>query len=132
MRYILIAILAAICTAGAKADSYIYTHPDGEHGWYMRGLTEENDGTLDMRHMYGLRFVIESATERQTTVKATMTKIATPGRRNLADSTSAVVTVSGPFPKEVTIPLKAFDYNRGQEYFLKYIKTISIDASGNA
>ncbi|MDE6403412.1 MAG: hypothetical protein K2K86_06365, partial [Muribaculaceae bacterium] len=26
----------------------------------------------------------------------------------------------------------AFDYNRGQEYFLKYIKTISIDASGNA
>lgn len=132
MRYMLLAILWAICTVGAKADRYTYIHPDGERGWYMRGLTEENDGTLDMRHMYGLRFVVDAATGHQISVTATMTKVATSGRRNLADSTSAVVIVSGPFPKEVTIPLAAFDYNRGQEYFLKYIKTISIASSGNS
>lgn len=133
MKKILIALIWIMCVgAVASAGKTVYIHPDGDKGWYMRGLTEENDGTLDMRDMYGVRFIVDSKSDHPLTIRSTMAKIETPGRRNLPDSTSAVVTVSGPFPKEVTIPLSAFDYNRGQEYFLKFIKSISVEAPGNA
>jgi hypothetical protein len=92
-----------------------YTHPDGKRGWYMHGLNEENDGTIDMRDMYGVRFIVDSKNNSPVTVTTTMYKVVTTGRHNLPDSTSAAVNISGPFPKEVTIPLSAFDYNRGQE-----------------
>ncbi len=81
-----------------------------------------------MRDMYGLRFTVESKSAKPVDLTVTMHRIAAPGRHDLADSTSARLQVSGPFPKVVTVPLKAFDYKRGQEYFLRFIKDITVDA----
>ncbi len=132
MKKIIIAVILIICVCSMVNAGGYYTHPDGKRGWYMHGLNEENDGTIDMRDMYGVRFIVDSKNNSPVTVTTTMYKIVTTGRHNLPDSTSAAVNISGPFPKEVTIPLSAFDYNRGQEYFLKFIKTITVEASDGA
>lgn len=132
MRNLLVSVLWILSISStAVAAKFTYTHPDGERGWYMRGLTAENDGTLDMRAMYGVRFIVDSKNKAPVCVSATLEKIPTAGRHDLPDSTSASITVSGPFPKEVTMPLSAFDYYRGQEYFLKFIKSITIEAPDN-
>lgn len=131
MKKLSILAIMLSCASAMTAARYTYTHPDGERGWYHIGLFEQHDGCLDMRDKYGLRFTVESASAKPVDLTVTLHRIPTPGRHNLADSTSARLQVSGPFPKEVTVPLKAFDYNRGQEFFLKFIKDITVDAPAN-
>lgn len=104
----------------------VYAHPDGEKGWYLRGLNTEHDGTYDVRQYYGLRMHIKSDSNKPINIRCCMKRAVTKDRHNLADSTSVVVQVPGGEWQSILIPITAFDYNRGQEYFLKYIKEIMI------
>ncbi len=105
-----------------------YIHPAGEKGWYLRGLNTEHDGTYDLRRYYGFRMCLNSDKDTPLKIRCCLKRPVTGGRHNLADSTSAVIQVPGGKWSEVLLPLSAFDYNRGQEYFLKFIDKIELSA----
>lgn len=105
----------------------IYSHPNGDKGWYLRGLNTENDGTYDVRSYYGLRMSIKSDSHKQINIRCCMKRALTEDRHNLADSTSAVIQIPGGGWQNIVIPIETFDYNKGQEYFLKFIKEIAIN-----
>ncbi len=102
----------------------VYTHPAGEKGWYQRGLNKEHDGTYDLRTFYGIRLSVKSDNDKPLNIRCCLKRAAIDERHNMADSTSAVVQVAGKEWQELLLPLSAFDYNRGQEYFLKFVKDI--------
>ena len=102
----------------------VYAHPTGERGWYLRGLNTEHDGTYDIRRYYGLRLSVRSDKDKLLNIRCCLKRAPTNDRHNLADSTSVVVQTSGNGWRDLLIPFSAFDYNRGQEYFLKFIKDI--------
>ena len=53
-------------------------------------------------------------------------------RHNLMNSTSVSVIVKGTGEwQEVVIPITSFDYNKGQSYFLKFIKRIVVTIDGS-
>lgn len=99
----------------------IYAHPAGEKGWYLRGLNTEHDGTYDIRRYYGLRLSVRSDKDNPLNIRCCLKRALTDDRHNLA-STSVVVQTSGSGWRDLLIPFSAFDYNRGQEYFLKFIR----------
>lgn len=105
----------------------VYSHPDGERGWYLRGLNQENDGTYDLRKCYALRMTLNGEKNSSLKIKCILHRDKIEGRHNWADSTVAVVNVktTGKW-QEIMIPMSAFDYNVGQEYFLKFIKHITL------
>lgn len=104
-----------------------YEHPVGEKGWYLRGLNTEHDGAYDVRRYYGLRLKVKGEKDRLMTIRCCLKRAATPvgARHNLADSTTARVRLlaDGQW-QEACITLAAFDYNRGQEHFLKFIQRV--------
>lgn len=105
----------------------VYSHPDGGRGWYLRGLNQENDGTYDLRNFYAMRMTLNGEKNSSLKIKCVLYRDKIEGRHNLADSTVAMVKVktTGKW-QEIMIPMSAFDYNVGQEYFLKFIKHITL------
>ncbi len=108
--------------------SISYVHPEGEKGWYLRGLNTENDAAYDLRHYHALRFQMKTDGRKPVSIRCTLYRAHQKGRHNLLDSTVAVVNAMGGNWHEVVIPLASFDYNRGQEYFLKFIDRVKLDA----
>jgi hypothetical protein len=103
----------------------IYKVPEGTRGWYQRGLMGEHDGVMDARHWFGIRFNILLESDELFEAKLTVS-IPKQGRHNLLDSSSATIKVQGKGWNTLTVPFHTFDYSRGQSYFLKFIKQISI------
>lgn len=101
-----------------------FTHPDGEKGWWDRGLNMENDGTYDLRPFYALRFKMQTNVNSLVTVTCLLNRAELEGRRNLLSETKVTVQTQGAGWQLITIPLKNFDYHKGQGAFLKYIKKV--------
>jgi len=106
--------------------SAVYTVPDGEKGWYIRGLMSENDGVIDARHWYGMQFDLYLDKNELFDLFLTLSISTQKGRHDLLDSTTASIKLQGKGWHSVTIPFHSFDFNRGQEYMLKYIKNIRL------
>jgi hypothetical protein len=106
----------------------VYQVPDGPRGWHDTGLRHDNDSTLDLRQWYGLRFDVEL--DRDDTPFAAEFTLQIPKRQpdrhNLLESSSARVLVQGKGWHTVTVPFSTFDYQRGQEFFLKFIQRITL------
>lgn len=127
--FFVVIIFISLVSLSGEAKTTCYTKPDGEKGWYQRGLGWENDGVIDMRKCYGVGFTVHAKSDTKVRVVLKRLRQSAEGRRDLPDSTQVSLKVTGPFPRKVVIPLDAFDYNRGQAYFLKFIKTIKVDAA---
>lgn len=104
----------------------VHIHPDGEKGFYSRGLNTENDGTFDVRHYYALRMQLKTDCEKPVLIRCCMKRALTGNTHSLPDSTSAVVQIRGGDWQEIVIPMSLFDYNKGQVYFLKFIKEVAL------
>lgn len=101
-----------------------FIHPDGEKGWYQKGLAMGNDGVYDMRGMYGISFKIKADRNVPVKVRCTLEREALDGRRDMVERTVVEARVLGKGWVDVTLPLRSFDYNKGQDIFLKFIKRI--------
>lgn len=101
-----------------------HIHPNGEKGWYLRGLNTENDGTYDLRQYYAIRMTLKTDQMKPVKIRCCMHRAQVEGRHNWADSTSVVVEVQGGDWQDIVIPIVAFDYNKGQSYFLKFIEKV--------
>lgn len=106
-----------------------YFHPNGKKGWYLRGLNTENDGTYDLRKYYALRMCVKGEVGQLIDVRCVLLRDEMKNERhNLIDSTDVSISVKGTGEwQEVNIPISSFNYNKGQEYFLKFIKHIKIE-----
>ncbi|MCZ4223487.1 heparinase II/III family protein [Pedobacter rhodius] len=106
-----------------------YEVPDGGKKWFTRGLMEEYDGVIDGRQWYGIQMdlYLESDAVFETIATISIPKQA--GRHNLPDSSKATIHVQGKGWHAINIPFSSFDYNRGQFYFLKFLKTISFSGA---
>lgn len=107
----------------------IYEVPDGGKKWYLRGLMEEYDGVIDARQWYGIQLDLYLENDQ---VFEAITTISIPkqiGRHNLPDSSKATLRIQGKGWHNINIPFSSFDYNRGQFYFLKFLKKISLSGS---
>lgn len=109
----------------------VYTVPDGTKGWYLRGLMGANDGVVDIRNLYGIRFELFLENDDMFDAKLTIARPSKTGRRDIPDSTSTIVKAQGKGWHTITVPFTSFDYNRGQFHFLKYVKQISINAKSS-
>jgi hypothetical protein len=104
-----------------------YRVPDGPQGWYHAGLKQENDGTLDLRPWYGLRFEVQpDRDDLPYTLEVKVSIPPQPGRQNWISSATGHTRVQGGGWRTVTVPFADFDYNRGQVYFLKFIKELAL------
>ena len=106
-----------------------HIHPNGEKGWYLRGLNTENDGTYDLRQYYAIRMTLKTDQMKPVKIRCCMHRAQMEGRHNWADSTSVVVEVQGGDWQDIVIPIVAFDYNKGQSYFLKFIEKVILSVS---
>lgn len=103
-----------------------FRQPDGAKGRYLKGLQQENDGTIDARKWYGIRFDIQLDRDVNFVGEWTVYLVESKDRHNLPDSSSVKIPVSGKNWQTITIPFSSFDYNRGQVYFLKFIKRLQL------
>jgi len=106
-----------------------YSHPIGQKGWYYNGLIKENDSAYDLSSFYGIRF--DMITEKPIPVNVECQLIREPinDRNDLLAETKAHIQLLSSGQQSITIPLKDFDFNKGQSYFLKYIKSIKLKIS---
>lgn len=107
---------------------WVHMHPDEDKGWYQFGLGSRHDGTYDLQGKYGIRFQVKSDKTSQLMVKCRLVRADMGGSKNLVDSTETDVrieTVEGEW-QTVTLPFSIFDFNKGQDLFLRYIQSISL------
>lgn len=109
--------------------TWVYWHPKGEKGWYLKGLNTENDASYDVRGYYALRMKVKGEIGKRLQLRCSLKRAEMDGRHDLADSTSAVVCVPCEGWNDVWIPLSSFDYNKGQPYFLKFIDKVVVSAA---
>lgn len=111
-----------------------FVHPNGEKGWYFRGLNSENDGTYDLRKYYAFRMAVKCKKGALVNLHCVLWRdTIKEDRHNLMNSTSVSVIVKGTGEwQEVVIPITSFDYNKGQSYFLKFIKRIVVTIDGSS
>lgn len=101
-----------------------FKHPAGEKGWFKIGLDVNNDGVYDLRKKYGLRFQIKPDKELPLCVKCILKRETLKGRKNMLEHSEANIQICGNNWQTVTLPFQMFDYNKGQDIFLRYIKNI--------
>lgn len=87
-------------------------------------MNTENDGTYDLRQYYAIRMTLKTDQMKPVKIRCCMHRAQMEGRHNWADSTSVVVEVQGGDWQDIVIPIVAFDYNKGQSYFLKFIEKV--------
>lgn len=111
-----------------------FVHPNGEKGWYFRGLNSENDGTYDLRKYYAFRMAVKCKKGALVNLHCVLWRdTIKEDRHNLMNSTSVSVILKGTGEwQEVVIPITSFDYNKGQSYFLKFIKRIVVTIDGSS
>ena len=109
--------------------TWVYRHPKGEKGWYLKGLNTENDASYDVRGYYALRMKVKGEVGKRLQLRCSLKRAEMDGRHDLVDSTSAVVCVLCEEWNDVWIPLSSFDYNKGQPYFLKFIDKVVVSAA---
>jgi len=105
-----------------------YRVPDGPKGWFRQGLLTENDGTIDARGWYGVRFEVELDREDPLELELVVRIPPQPDRNSLLNASSGRAFVRGKGWHTVTVPFASFDYNRGQSGFLKYLKELTLKA----
>jgi len=103
----------------------VYTVPDGP----VRriGFRVEDEGTLDLRNWYGLRFDINLDNDDVFVLKTTLSIREQRGRKDLLEKTASEIRINGKGWQTITVPFQSFDYNRGQAYMLGAIKTIALN-----
>ena len=107
---------------------WVHTHTNGEKGWHQLGLGSGHDGTYDLQGKYGIRFQVKSDKASLLTVKCLLQRVTMEGRRNLVDRTKADVQIEiaeGEW-QTVTLPFSMFDFNKGQDLFLRYIQSLCL------
>ncbi len=107
---------------------WTHTHSDGEKGWYQFGLGSRHDGTYNLQGKYGIRFQVKSDKSSLLKVKCLLQRADMGGRKNLVDWTAAdiqIKTAQGEW-QTVTLPFSMFDFNKGQNLFLRYIQSLCL------
>ncbi|WEA00612.1 hypothetical protein [Mucilaginibacter sp. SJ] len=107
----------------------VYTVPSGGKKWFNRGLTREYDGTIDARQWFGIRLKIFLDRDIPLSFKSVIMLPEQPDRHDLPDSTIAVCTIAGKGWHSLVVPFSSFDYPRGQQALLKYLRQIRFQAS---
>ena len=59
-----------------------HIHPNGEKGWYLRGLNTENDGTYDLRQYYAIRMTLKTDQMKPIKIRCCMHRAQMEGRHN--------------------------------------------------
>ncbi len=102
----------------------------GDQGWYWHGLVLKHDAAFDLRDTYSIRFDILNKEKAAFNGRVQLNLAKNQGRKDLPESCRAEFIA--PFSAEwrtVDIPVKSFDYARGDSRFLKFITDFQFSGS---
>ncbi len=105
-----------------------FRYPDGPLGFYKHGFRMENDGTVDLKPFYGIRFDVQLSDATPIDLTITLTS-ATPGGPD--KDVSAMVGVAGAGWHTMIIPWSSMHFDQAGLGFLKFGKGFSIAAAGS-
>ena len=101
----------------------------GPRGWYVTGFRQECDGAQDWRGYYGLEMDVLAPAGRELEICArleTASQVTMVRQEFIAGSKTAVVVEGREAWQRVTLPWEAFDFNKNQRAFLKFIQQLRV------